>query len=120
MGEWGVRLEAPGREPDEFKIPVGKNGAEAYAAFINGNAVCQMLGEKATVVTRATASDQWKVPGPECCCGAELRRVPLPAELAEVFDMEAIWVHAGTGDTRCYPESSSPEDAAATAEPVDG
>lgn len=34
-------------------------------------------------------------------------------------DRKAIWVH-GNGDTRCYPESSSPEDAAATAEPING
>jgi hypothetical protein len=118
MGEWGVRLEAPGGEPHEFKIPTGRGGADAYAAFINGNPVCEMLGEKATVVTRATAPDPWGPP--ECCCGAELRTLLLPAELAAVFDTQAIWVHAETGDTRCYPESSSPEDAAATAEPADG
>ena len=57
-------------------------------------------------------------PAAECCCGAELRQVPLPADLAALSGRKAIWVHAGTGDTRCYPESSSPEDAAATAEPI--
>ena len=119
MSEWGVRLQVPGCEPDEFNVPSGRGGAEAYAAFINGNPVCRMLGEKAAVVTRATASDPWEVPDPECSCGAGLLRVPLPAGLAGVFDTEAVWVHAGTGDTRCYPESPSPEGAAATAEPVD-
>jgi hypothetical protein len=52
----------------------------------------------------------------ECYCGAELRQVPLPADLAVLSGQQAIWVHAGNGDTRCYPES--PEDAAATAEPI--
>jgi hypothetical protein len=119
MGERGVRLEVPSREPDEFKVPSGRGGAEACAAFINGNAAGRMLGEKAAVVTRATASDPWEVPGPECSCGAGLRRVPLPAGLAGVFGEDAVWVHVGTGGTRCYPESSSPEDAAVTAEPID-
>jgi hypothetical protein len=31
---------------------------------------------------------------------------------------EASWVHAETGDTRCYPESDDPEVLAATGEPL--
>lgn len=37
-----------------------------------------------------------------------------------VYAEHSKWVHAGTGDTRCYPESSNPEAAAATAEPIGG
>ncbi len=63
-------------------------------------------------------------PGPECSCGAELRAVPLPASLAAVAGLAfmgrvALWVHAVTGDTRCYPDSANAEDAAATAAPAD-
>lgn len=43
-------------------------------------------------------------PGPECLCGAELRRVPLPTDLAELSGRESIWTHVETGDTRCYPD----------------
>jgi hypothetical protein len=57
-------------------------------------------------------------PGPECYCGAELRSVPLSPDLAALSGEKILWVHVATGDTRCYPESSSPEDAAATAEPA--
>lgn len=44
-------------------------------------------------------------PGPECMCGAELRRIPLPADLAELSGRESIWTHTETGDTRCYPDT---------------
>jgi hypothetical protein len=57
-------------------------------------------------------------PGPECVCSAELKRVPLPADLATISGQESIWVHAETGDTRCYPESDNPEVRAATGEPL--
>ncbi len=63
MAEWGVRLEEPGCEPHEFKVPTGKDGAEAYVAFIDMSAVSRMRGDKATVITRATAADPWKMPG---------------------------------------------------------
>lgn len=59
-------------------------------------------------------------PGPECFCGSEIRKVPLPADLAALSGRKSIWVHPHNGDTRCYPESASPEDAAATAAPADG
>lgn len=59
-------------------------------------------------------------PGPECVCGAELRKVPLPADLAAIAGRPDIWVHVTTGDTRCYPGSASPDDAAATGAPADG
>lgn len=59
-----------------------------------------------------------RAPAAECCCGGELCQVPLPADLAALSGREAIWVHTGNGDIRCYPESSIPEDAAATADPI--
>jgi hypothetical protein len=62
-------------------------------------------------VTEPTDVTIHLVPTAECCCGAESRQVPLPADLAALSGRKAIWVHAGNGDTRCYPESSSPEDA---------
>jgi hypothetical protein len=57
-------------------------------------------------------------PGPECVCGSELKPVPLPSDLAVISGQESIWVHAETGDTRCYPESDDPEVLAATGEPL--
>jgi hypothetical protein len=54
----------------------------------------------------------------ECCCGQQLREVRLPADLAALAGRKTIWVHAGTRDILCYPDSSSPEDRAATAEPA--
>ena len=57
-------------------------------------------------------------PGPECYCGSELREVPLPADLAALATRKTIWVHVHNSDTRCYPESANPEDAAATGEPA--
>jgi hypothetical protein len=57
-------------------------------------------------------------PGPECYCGSELRKVPLPVDIAPMAGVTSIWVHVYNGDTRCYPESSNPEDAAATGEPA--
>jgi hypothetical protein len=63
MAEWGVRLEVPGRKAEEFKVKTGKGWAQDYAAFVNGSAVSLMTGEKATVVTRASDGDPWKVPG---------------------------------------------------------
>lgn len=64
VDDWGVRLELPGCEPEEFKIPAGKPGAEAYADAINMNAGCQMKGEKATVVTRQGPGSPWEEPAP--------------------------------------------------------
>jgi hypothetical protein len=58
-------------------------------------------------------------PGPECVCGAELKQVPLPPDVAELAGQETIYVHVATGDTRCYPEARSPEDRAMTGEPLD-
>jgi hypothetical protein len=58
-------------------------------------------------------------PGPECFCGAELKSVRLPADLAVLSGRTTIWVHTETGDTRCYPNSANPKDAAATGEPAD-
>lgn len=60
------------------------------------------------------APDVSQPPGPECFCGAELREVPLPADLAALSGQETIFVHAGSGDTRCYPD-----DPACTAEPAE-
>jgi hypothetical protein len=57
-------------------------------------------------------------PGPECFCAAELKKVPLPADLAALAGRKSIWVHAETADTRCYPDSDSPGELAATAEPL--
>lgn len=57
-------------------------------------------------------------PGPECYCGAELKRVPLPADLAALSGGAFIWVHVENGDTRCYPEAVNPKDRAATGEPA--
>lgn len=62
MTEWGVRLEIPGGDPEVVKVPTGKDGAEAYAAFIKGSVSGLVLGEKATVVTRAAGGQPWKVP----------------------------------------------------------
>lgn len=57
-------------------------------------------------------------PGPERCCGSELKAVPLPSDLAKLAGSESVWVHVHNGDTRCYPESVNPEDRAATGEPA--
>ena len=43
-------------------------------------------------------------PGPECICGAELREVPLPPDLAALSGRDKLLVHAESGDTRCYPD----------------
>jgi hypothetical protein len=56
-------------------------------------------------------------PGPECFCGSELQQVPLPDDLRALSGRDFIWTHVHNGDTRCYPESANPEDAAATGEP---
>jgi hypothetical protein len=54
-------------------------------------------------------------PGPECVCGAELKQVPLPADIAALAGVPAIWVHAESGDTRCYPD----QDDLCLAEPLE-
>lgn len=56
---------------------------------------------------------------PECPCGAAIKSVPLPPDLAEFYGRPALWVHEVSGDTACYPDSAHPDDATATAEPVD-
>lgn len=63
--------------------------------------------------------DSASAPGPECFCGAALKSVRLPRDLAEFYGRKALWVHEMSGDTACYPDSANPEDAAATAEPAD-
>jgi len=55
-------------------------------------------------------------PGSECCCGGELKEVPLPRDLQALSGKTSLLVHVESGDTRCYPDS--PEDQAATAEPI--
>jgi hypothetical protein len=57
------------------------------------------------------------VTGAECFCGERIRQVRLPHDIAAVSGRKFIWVHAGTGDTKCYPESG--EAAAALAAPAD-
>lgn len=55
-------------------------------------------------------------PGPECYCGSELKRVPLPSDLVLLSGgVKHIWVHVHNGDTRCYPD----EGGGCTAEPCD-
>lgn len=58
-------------------------------------------------------------PGPECMCGAELRKVPLPADLAALSGQGSIWTHVVTSDTRCYPDAADAESRAVTAEPLE-
>ena len=47
-------------------------------------------------------------PGPECYCGSELKKVTLPADLAQLSGRKFIWVHVETGDTECYPGEADP------------
>lgn len=63
--------------------------------------------------------DTHSAPGPECFCGAALKSVQLPPDLADFYDRPALWVHEISGDTACYPDSTNPEDAAAVGEPAD-
>lgn len=56
-------------------------------------------------------------PGPECVCGAELREIPLPEDVALASGMEGILVHVESGDTRCYPDAKD-DSAKATAEVI--
>lgn len=55
-------------------------------------------------------------PGPECICGAELKTVPLPDDLAALAGRKLILVHVENGDTRCYPDARDAESRKVTAE----
>jgi hypothetical protein len=65
-------------------------------------------------MSRLDHANMSREPGPECYCGAELKQVPLPPDLKAVSGQEFIWLHAETGDTRCYPD----EEGGATATPL--
>jgi hypothetical protein len=58
-------------------------------------------------------------PGPECICGAELKRVPLPEDIAEMSGEDEILIHVETGDTRCYPDHPDQESRACMAEAIE-
>ena len=50
----------------------------------------------------------------ECSCGYMCRKILLPDDLRELSGWHHIWVHDESGDTRCYPDSTNPDDAKAT------
>ena len=58
-------------------------------------------------------------PGPECMCGSEIKRVPLPADLAASPARTRSGCTCITLTRRCYPDSTHPDDRPATAEPAD-
>jgi hypothetical protein len=67
-------------------------------------------------MSRAPASHP--PPGRECVCGGELKQIPLPADIIALAGQRYILIHVETADTRCYPDSDSPGERAATAEPL--
>jgi hypothetical protein len=70
---------------------------------------------QAVPVSRLDYAAMTREPGPECVCGSELRKTPLPADLAGLSGQATIYVHVHSGDTRCYPG----EDDKCTAEPLE-
>lgn len=72
-----------------------------------------------TDMSRLDYAGMTREPGPECFCAAELKKTPLPPDLAALSGRSFIWTHVTTGDTRCYPDSANTEDRAITAEPAE-
>jgi hypothetical protein len=54
----------------------------------------------------------------ECICGAIIRWVTLPDDLAALSGRTGFWSHIDNRDDRCYPDT--PGMAAAKAEPYQG
>jgi len=50
----------------------------------------------------------------ECVCGAPIKRVTLPPDIARAWGKDSFWMHVG-GDIYCYDD-----DQQAMAEPLEG
>lgn len=54
----------------------------------------------------------------QCICGADIRWVVLPPDIAAASGVDGLWLHSDSEEWECYPDSDNEQDRVAKATPA--